>query len=417
MKTVKIGVFGIYRGGTFYDTIRYNNGEIVAVCDKDESRLAEAKEKLGDDLATYTNFEDFINHEGLEAVFLSNYFCEHAPYAVKALEKGIHVLSECASNSTMAEGVALVRACEKSGAFYMISENYPFMKFNHEINRIAEGGTLGKILYGEGEYNHPHDPRDRRYNASLRPFSKHWRVRLPRSYYVTHALAPLMYFTGATPKRVTAMACYAPFDQNDPQNYCQIADRAAIIMTQNDDDSVFRVTGCAAFAGHENSYRLCGTKGQVENLRESNHILLRYNEWDAPEGMSGYNCYLPEWNDPDAEAIEKIGGHHGGDFLVMREFLNCIRENRKPRMDVYFATAMASVGILAHRSILEGGTSYDIPDFRKEEDRVKYENDNLTPFWGSDGSEPTLPSCSRPEGEPLPEKLLEYDEYAKEMLK
>ena len=28
MRTVKIGVFGIYRGGTFYDTIRYNNGEI-----------------------------------------------------------------------------------------------------------------------------------------------------------------------------------------------------------------------------------------------------------------------------------------------------------------------------------------------------------------------------------------------------
>ena len=65
MRTVKIGVFGIYRGGTFYDTIRYNNGEIVAVCDKDEARLAEAREKLGDDLATYTNFEDFINHEGL----------------------------------------------------------------------------------------------------------------------------------------------------------------------------------------------------------------------------------------------------------------------------------------------------------------------------------------------------------------
>jgi hypothetical protein len=189
------------------------------------------------------------------------------------------------------------------------------------------------------------------------------------------------------------------------------------MMTLNDDDSVFRVTGCAAFAAHENSYRLCGTKGQVENLRESNHILLRYNAWDAPEGVSGYNCYLPEWNDPDAEAIDKIGGHYGGDFLVMREFLNCIRENRKPKMDVYFATAMASVGILAHRSILNGNVPYDIPDFRREEDRVKYENDNLSPFWGSDGSEPTLPSCSRPEGEPLPDKLLEYDEYAKEMLK
>ena len=45
MRTVKIGVFGIYRGGTFYDTIRYNNGEIVAACDVCEEYLAKAQEK------------------------------------------------------------------------------------------------------------------------------------------------------------------------------------------------------------------------------------------------------------------------------------------------------------------------------------------------------------------------------------
>ena len=29
------------------------------------------------------------------AVMLVNYFYEHAPYAIRAMEKGIHVLSEC----------------------------------------------------------------------------------------------------------------------------------------------------------------------------------------------------------------------------------------------------------------------------------------------------------------------------------
>ena len=41
-----------------------------------------------------------------------------------------------------------------------------------------------------------------------------------------------------------------------------------------------------------------------------------------------------------------------------------------------------------------GGVAYDVPDFRKEEDRVKFENDRETPFYGSDGSEPTIPCSS-----------------------
>ena len=81
---------------------------------------------------------------------------------------------------------------------------------------------------------------------------------------------------------------------------------------------------------------------------------------------------------------------------MIREFFDSIRENRKPLFDVYFATTMASVGILAHRSLLERGTPYDIPDFHLESERQKYENDRLTPFYGSDGSEPNLEPCSHP---------------------
>ena len=61
----------------------------------------------------------------------------------------------------------------------------------------------------------------------------------------------------------------------------------------------------------------------------------------------------------------------------------------------HFETTMASVGILAHRNILNGNQPYDIPDFRKEEDCIKYENDRETPFYGSDGSKPTIPCSSR----------------------
>ena len=120
-RTVKIGIFGGYRGSSYYKNLMANNGEIVAVCDKNEKYAQKAKDMLGGDVAVYTDFDHFIEHEGLEAILLSNYFHEHDPYAIRALERGIHVLSECTSNGTMAEGVALVRAAEKSKAIYMLA--------------------------------------------------------------------------------------------------------------------------------------------------------------------------------------------------------------------------------------------------------------------------------------------------------
>ncbi len=408
MKTIKFGIFGLGRGSSFYDNILVNNGDIVAVCDKNEDRLADAKKHLGKSLAAYTSFDEFINHPGLEAVFLCNFFHEHAKYAIRALEKNIHVLSECTSNCTMAEGVALIRAAEKSKAIYMLSENYPFMQFNQEMRRVYRGGSLGKVLFAEGEYNHPLNPYNAAEIKSIRPYRKHWRNYLPRTYYITHSLAPLMYITGSIPVRVSAMPVFDPYP-SDSLLAAGTADRSAIITCLNNDDSVFRVTGCAAYGAHGNSYRICGEKGQIENVRGTNgKIMLRYNSWDIPEGKEEINFYMPEWNDEDKELIEKAG-HGGGDFFVIREFLNCIRNSEKPIFDEYFATTMASVGILSHRSLLERGVPYDIPDFHSEEDRKKYENDTLSPFYGSDGSEPRLPRCSHPDYELTDEEIAYLD--------
>ena len=399
MEKIKVGIFGCNRGTALMKNIVINGGEIVAICDK-EAKWREHAIKALDGVApegVYESFDEFIEHPGLQAVVLANYFHEHAPYAIRCLERGIHVMTECTSNGTMAEGVALVRAAEKSDAIYMLAENYPYMQFNQEMHRVYQGGSLGKVLFAEGEYNHPGPGTSEDTCFVLKPIAKHWRNFLPGTYYITHSLAPLMYITGATPKRVTAFPMYCPA-QDNPEQYLSsfVSDKSAIVTILNDDNSVFRVTGCASFGAHGNTYRVCGTKGQIENIRGSGgKVMLRYNEWQVPEGMEATNYYMPEWPEDKKELIEKAG-HGGGDFFTAYEFLRCIREGKKHEFDVYFATTMASVAILAHRSVLENGQPYDIPDFRKEEDRVKYENDYSTPFYGSDGSEPTIPCASRP---------------------
>ena len=407
MKKLRIGIFGAGRGTGLGRCFLMQNCEIVALCDSRAETMEKAR-AVFPDAAVYDSFDDFIEHD-MDAVVLANYFHEHAPYAIRCFERGLHVFSECISNGTMAEGVALLRAFERTeGVVYMLAENYPQMLFNREIKRICDGGTLGRILYAEGEYNHPVDPYDGTWTKHYKFFEGHWRHHLPRTYYVTHSLGPIMWATGATPRRVTAFNVFEPSPADAP-GASWSGDRAAVIMTQNDDGSVFRFTGCAAFGGHHNAYRVAGTEGTIENLRGmGEQVMLRYNAWSKPADAEETSLYTPLWNDPDEELIVK-SGHGGGDYLITRAFVRAIADGRQPELpfDIYSAVNMSSVAILSHRSALEGGRPYDIPDLRLESERVLWESDRITPFPDENG-EKTISTCSHPDYRPNEEQIRGY---------
>ena len=414
MKKMRVGVFGVGRGMYLAEAFMLLDAEIVAICDNHKERREAAMAKLDESVAAYERFEEFIEHP-MDVVVLANNFYQHAPYAVECFKRNIHVFSECVANGTMGEGVMMIRAFEKSKSIYMLGENYPQMLFNREIKRVADSGTLGKIMYAEGEYNHPVSPWDTEFTKTYKFYPKHWRHFLPSTYYITHSLGPIMNAMGATPRKVTAFPMYAPLPDGVPSASYN-ADQAANITTLNDDGSVFRIVACSHFGAHHNSYRVCGTKGQIENLRGmGEQVMLRYNPWDIPEGEERKKLYTPEWNDKDEEIIKK-SGHGGGDYLTVRTFVECVKANKQPPhpFDIYSATVMSSVAILGHRSLLEGGKLYELPDFRREEDRTFYENDYLTPFWGDDGSAPTIPCCSNPDYKPTE---IQMDLYLKELEK
>src|SRR5262249_56847108 len=131
-------------------------------------RLQQAGQRYG--VATYTDYDTFLAHE-MDAVVLANYFHQHAPFAIKALAAGKHVMSETTACKTIAEGVALARAVEKSGRSYPFAENYPFTAVNQEIQRLYRAGEIGEVRYAEGEYNHPFDERSRQ---QISPGMNHW---------------------------------------------------------------------------------------------------------------------------------------------------------------------------------------------------------------------------------------------------
>lgn len=410
MKRYKIGFFGCGgRGESLAKTFMALGCDVVAGCDLRDSVKEKFLTTAGKDCVWYSDFDEFLSAD-LDAVVLANSFHEHAPYAIKCFEKGIHVFSECISNATMAEGVELIRAFEKSNSIYMLAENYPQNVNTLEMKRVVDDGSLGKILYAEGEYNHPFNPYDAFFSSEVNYSPDHWRNYLPMSYYITHSLGPVMRISGATPVKVTAFAAFSPTPEDVP-TLDRVGDKGAIINTFNDNGSIFKVTGCSAFGGHHTSYRFCGPNGQIENLRGmKDKVMLRYNKWNIPEGREEVNFYEPEFIDPQVELIKK-SGHGGADFITIRMFLEYVEKGVQPEFpfDIHSAVTMSSVAILAHRSILNGGQVIDIPDFHKEECRKEYENDRLSPFYGQDGSKPTIPCCSKgTEYKPTDEQIKKY---------
>ncbi len=371
---IRVGVIGVGRGESFARGATEAVGmKLVALCDQWVERLEEAGRRHG--VATYTDYDAFLGHD-MDAVILANYFHQHAPFAIKALEAGKHVMSETASNTTLAEGVALCRAVERTGRVYMLAENYPYTVFSQEMRRVYRTGEIGRALYAEGEYNHPMAAESR---LRLAPGLNHWRNWIPCTYYCTHALAPLVYITETMPVKVNGLAIAAPeLDRGTARR----SDPGSVILCRMDSGAVFRLFGLT-LPGHSNWYRVHGTRGAMEITRGPGYfgpeqVRVWHEEWDLAPGWVRDRVYTPEW--PEHADLARQAGHGGGDFWTNLHFAQAIRSGEQPFLNVYRGVAMSSVGILAWKSALQDGAPFDLPDFRVEASRAPYEHDHWSPW-------------------------------------
>ena len=394
---IKIGVFGAWRGNSYIDLFsRDKDIEIAAICDKDTEKLSECRGQFGQAFLC-GDFDEFLREgikRGMNAVFLANYFNQHAPYAIKAMEAGLNVVSECTAAATLAECVRLVECAEKTGRKYILAENYPFSAENLKMEKIISQGTLGTLLYAEGEYNHSGSNEELR---RLTPEEFHWRAWMPRTYYVTHTLGPIMYMTKSMPKYVSARAAHSDLlykIKDWRRNY----DGAGIMFCEMDNGMIARFTGCTAMASDYSRYRVAGDIASAEwgGYIKSGKVRRYYFDHTCPEGEKKDALLTADLSGFGEEGKKaKKAGHGGGDYWIVKEIKDFFEGGREPFFDVYRAAAMSATAILGWRSCLNHGENYRIPDFRIKEDRDSVRDDDLTPFPDENGEGITLP-CALP---------------------
>ena len=73
--------------------------------------------------------------------------------------------------------------------------------------------------------------------------------------------------------------------------------------------------------------------------------------------------YLPERYRAATDEQNKAG-HGGGDFFLVQDFVDAIRENKKPDIDIYQACEWTAVGLLSALSVTNGSRTLAVPRFR-----------------------------------------------------
>ena len=150
---LKVGVVGLgYAGRTALEAFsELPDVEVVALAGLETDVL----KSLGAQFQVpqlYEKWEDLLAVDGLDAVSIATPTQLHAPIALAALDRGLHVLCEKPLARTVAEGTAMVQAAEKAGKVLKVVFNHRQRGDVAALKHQIDEGQLGRIYYAKAHW-------------------------------------------------------------------------------------------------------------------------------------------------------------------------------------------------------------------------------------------------------------------------
>ena len=372
MAKYRVGLVGANRGsGLVYPFSVFPETEIMALCDLNEKRLAEAGQYYKvPDKYLYTDYEQFLGGP-VDVVVVGTPIQVHAGQVVKALEAGKHVLSEVTAAWTIEQCEQIVNAVKRSKKVYMIAENNCYMEYIREWKRWIDAGRLGDIFYAEAEYIH--DIQDLLIDETSREAL--WRLERPPIYYCSHSIGPLLLLMHD--RIVKATGAHSGYGIMPDQGIGCLNMEVGLFKTQK--GAVIKILR-SQVAKRElplHYYSLYGTKGCVENGRRGDshdRTGLLYVEEEhgkyLDRNLQIRYGGLVTIDTPRADTLapkEAFGGGHGTvEYYLVRDFIDTLNSGavRPPINDVIRAMDMTVPGICAHEAAMSAdGKWVDVPLF------------------------------------------------------
>lgn len=356
--------------------------DIVAVCDVYEDRALSAKkaaEAIGNTtVAAYTDYRAMIENGGIDGLVVASSWESHGYIAAAALEAGIYAAVECGGAASIDECWRIVRAYEKTGAHCMFLENCCYGREEMTLLRMIKEGMFGEIVHTQGGYEH--DLRDEvAYGHERRHYRyDHYRHR-NGELYPAHGLGPMQKYLninrGNRMLTLVSMASkarglhdYIVRSKGPDSEYAShdinLGDVVNTLIKCAHGETILLTHDTTLPRPYSRGGRVQGTRGLWMEDKAAIYLEGRSPDhtWeDFSKYMNDPATEHPLWTEFRTKGVE--GGHGGMDYLVLRAFIESVRERCEPPLDAYDAATLMAITALSEQSIAMGSVPVPIPDF------------------------------------------------------
>lgn len=371
MKKVNIGVAGLGFGKEF--AAIYCDHPLVdkvAICTRNPETLNKVGEELGiPEELRFTNYDDMISHEELDAIHIVTPIKEHYPQSIKALRAGKHTACTVPMATSLDELREIVKTSREVGKIYTMMETSLYTREYLYVKRLKENGELGKIQYLKGDHMQ---------NMSLEGWGDYWQG-FPPFWYGTHVLSPILDLAGTTVKSVRCLGSGRVNKERAEHYGCPYAVETATFRLRNSDivaeahrclfETVRQVRECFDVYGDKMSFEWEPTVDEGHTIFTGIDDFTKFTAPDTaellPKEIQKYTL-RSAIKDPNQPSFIQGSGHGGSHPHLCNEFVNAIVEGRQPYMDAVRSANYTAAGICAQESADHGGAEVEIPDFAEE---------------------------------------------------
>lgn len=404
VKPVRVGMVGTgNRGMLLLNTLLSLPGvSIPAVCDIDGAAAARAQDavekKTGARPEAYTNgerdWERLCQRDDLDAVMTATPWEWHTPVMVAAMRSGKYGATEVPAALTLEECWELVKTSEETGKPCMMLENVNYFENVLAVMRMVREGVLGEMLHFEAGYQHECRSYYFTDSGGLTWRGKHLAEK-NGNLYPTHPIGPIAWWgnvnrgdrfvsLSSVSTKSRGLQAYAAekFGAEHPlakRSYAMGDVNTTLLRTEKGLTVTLYFDMCTP-RPYDLIFRVQGTKGLLMVGNDKAYIEGVSPEDHAWEPFAPYvkKYAHPLWKDLEAEAV-KNGGHGGGDYIVVQQFVEAVRRGAQTPQDVYDAATWSAIVPLTMDSVAQGGTQVAFPDFTKG----KWETNPPIPIMGA----------------------------------
>ncbi len=369
---------------------------IPAFCDIDPAAVEKTRQLLKNlgkpEADVYSDgehaFEKMLQRDDIDGVIISTPWLWHTRMAVATMKAGKYAGVEVSAANTLEECWDLVNTSEETGMPCMILENVCYRRDVMAVMNMVKQGIFGEVVHARCGYLHSLLNVKFREGLKFGEGAKgeaRWRtlhsLKRNADVYPTHGLGPVaamldinrgnrfLYLT-STASKAAGLKDYIEEQGGADHPYAKLPWKQGDVITStiktSNGETIIVTHDCNLPRPYSLGFRVEGTDGLTDFDMGNKRIYIegqsKDHSWDDFQAWQDKYEH-PLWKKYEEQASGS--GHGGMDFFVTREFINAVKEQRQPVLDVYDAAAWSSVTPLSEASIAQGSMPQYFPDFTR----------------------------------------------------